>query len=163
MGTILYEMATAKVAFTGASLMETVVNITSGRPQPMMSYRPDTPPAFAELVDRAISLDPDRRIVTIEELRAGLKAALDGRQRVATPVGGMPAISKPQPTPPPGAKLTPIPGSSVAPPGASLHNQPRAVESAPTQSPARRSNIWIIASTALIAIAGTIAIVFAMS
>ena len=32
MGAILYEMATQKVAFTGESLVATVVNITSGRP-----------------------------------------------------------------------------------------------------------------------------------
>src|SRR5678816_1332932 len=53
MGTILYEMATQKVAFTGESLAATVVNITSGRPASITTYRSDAPPAFVDLVDRA--------------------------------------------------------------------------------------------------------------
>ncbi len=170
MGTILYELATQKTAFTGASLLETVVNITQGRPTPILAYRPDAPPAFVDLVDRAINPDPDRRIMTIEELRAGLKAALEPsihRGRAATPVSGSPAVSKPQPTPAPGSKLTPVPGSTVTPvpgssrsplPSTTLHAQPRVVEASP-----RKINFWIIASTALVAIAFTLAIIFAIS
>src|SRR4051812_4843418 len=45
MGAILYEMATQKVAFTGESLVQTVVNITSGRPPPITQFRADAPPA----------------------------------------------------------------------------------------------------------------------
>jgi eukaryotic-like serine/threonine-protein kinase len=157
MGTILYELATQKVAFTGATLMETVVNITQGRPAPMLAYRPDAPPAFVDLIDRATSPDPDRRIVTIEELRAGLKAALESRQRTMTPVVGSPMVSKPNPTPPPGSRLTPVPGSSVAPatpsPAASLSHV-QVVE------PKRKSNLWIIASTAVLAVAITMAVMF---
>lgn len=173
MGTILYEFATQKVAFTGASLMETVVEITQGRPAPITQYRADAPPAFVDLVDRAINPDPERRIVTIEELRAGLKTALEPRQRVATPVGGVPALTKPQltpppgtqtatkqPTPPPGAHNTPIPGIMftplAAPSGASLHTGTAA-------APKRNMNLWIIASTAVVAIAVTLAVVFAMN
>jgi serine/threonine-protein kinase len=175
MGTILYELATQKIAFTGASLMETVVEITQGRPLPMTQFRADAPAAFVDLVDRAINPDPDKRITTIEELRAGLKAALDTRSRVATPVGGVPALSKPQPTPPPGTKapakeptpapggkvptsaqITPIPGIMftplAAPSGASLNQAPRA----------RNMNVWIIASTAVLAVAITLAVMFAM-
>jgi serine/threonine-protein kinase len=183
MGTILYELATQKVAFTGASLMETVVEITSGRPAPITQYRPDAPQAFIDLVDRAISPDPERRIVTIEELRSGLKSALEPaiRSRLATPVGGLPIIGGRHPTPPPGGRdptpppggrsLTPpssmpindlmsIPGLQMtplaAPSGASLHAEP-------AQKRRRNSSIWIIASTAVVAIAVTLAIVFAMN
>jgi eukaryotic-like serine/threonine-protein kinase len=111
MGTILYEMATQRTAYTGESLAQTVVNITSGRPAPIASFRPDTPPAFAELVDRAISLDPERRIVTIEELRAGLKTALEQRQRVTTGIAPLAAPPVQVTT----GRLTPVPGSTTVP------------------------------------------------
>jgi len=160
MGTILYEMATQKTAFTGATLMETVVEITQGRPTPMTHFRADAPPAFVDLVDRAVNPDPDKRIMTIEELRAGLKAALEPtvRGRLATPTSGVPMLAKPQV--PTTTRLTPVPGSTVAPsshqsvsPGTtSLHTQAAA--------PATKSNLWIIASTAVIAIAVALAIVF---
>jgi serine/threonine-protein kinase len=179
MGAILYEMATQKIAFTGATLMETVVNITQGRPVDMTQFRADAPPAFVDLVDRAINPDPERRITTIEELRAGLKQALDTRQRMTTPVGGMPALQRPTTAQPTTSRLTPVPGSTVtpgtpvtqtpasttpipglylsplaAPSGASLHS------GGVTRS---RMNWWIIASTAVVAIAGTLAVVFAMT
>jgi eukaryotic-like serine/threonine-protein kinase len=180
MGAILYEMATSKIAFTGATLLETVVNITQGRPVDMRQFRADAPPAFVDLVDRAINPDPERRITTIEELRAGLKQALEPRQRIVTPLGGMPALSPSHTTPPPTtSRLTPIPGSTVspatpmtsaptsssaipglymspltAPSGASLHDS----------KPRSAARNWIIiASTAVLAIAGTLAVVFAVT
>ncbi len=91
MGTILYEMATQRVAFTGADLVTTVENIVQGRPAPIHSLRPDAPQAFIDVVERAISTDPERRIVTIEELRSGLKAALEPRLRPATKPSSGPA------------------------------------------------------------------------
>jgi serine/threonine-protein kinase len=182
MGTILYELATQKVAFTGETLVQTVVNITSGRPEPMTTYRPDTPPAFAELIDRAISPDPERRITTIEELRAGLKAVLEpviSRPKVPTSLAGVQALSRPQPTPPPGGRAptpppggrspTPIPGLAgiTAAPGISLVSlpQPGGGTVSAAAAPASKSsiNLWLIASTAVLAIAGTLAVVFAMS
>ena len=132
MGTILYEMATQKVAFTGESLAATVVNITSGRPAPITSFRPDAPPAFVELIDRATSTDPERRITTIEELRRGLQKALEPRSRINTPTSGTIALPKPaQP--------------AAAPQGTSL---------SPPEK--RKVNYWVIAGTALIAILGVV-------
>jgi serine/threonine-protein kinase len=98
MGTILYEMATQRVAFTGETLAQTVTTITSGRPEPIEKLRSDAPPAFVDLVDRAISLDPTRRLVSIEELRSGLKEALDARARAATPPQGTKQPRQPAPT-----------------------------------------------------------------
>jgi serine/threonine protein kinase len=145
MGTILYEMATQKVAFTGESLVDTVTNITSGRPAPMQEFRPDAPSAFIELVDRATSLDPERRIVTIEELRAGLRSALDGvRGRAATPVSGVIALPRAS------SPTTLRPSSSTL--GTRL-----ATVAEPTT---RRLNLWIIGTTALLAIVAVLLVVF---
>ena len=182
MGTILYELATQRVAFTGETLVQTVVNITSGRPHPMSDYRPDTPTAFAELIDRAISPDPERRITTIEELRAGLKAVLEpviSRPRVPTSLAGMQPLSMPQLTPPPGGRAptpppggratTPVPGlASITPaPGISLLASAApgggTVASSASPTSSRTISLWIIASTAVIAIGATLAVVFAIT
>ncbi len=182
MGTILYELATQRVAFTGETLVQTVVNITSGRPHPMSDYRPDTPTAFAELIDRAISPDPERRITTIEELRAGLKAVLEpviSRPRVPTSLAGMQPLSMPQLTPPPGGRAptpppggratTPVPGlASITPaPGiillASAAPGGGTVASSASPTSSRTISLWIIASTAVIAIGATLAVVFAIT
>jgi len=97
MGTILYEMATQKVAFAATTVPEALMRIVSGYPEPLLAHRKDAPPAFAELVDRAMSREKMRRILTIEELRAGLRKALAPeafvvRQRIATPIAGSPRL-----------------------------------------------------------------------
>jgi serine/threonine-protein kinase len=149
MGTILYEMATQRVAFTGETLSHTVGNITSGRPEPMATLRPDAPAAFVDLVDRAISLDPARRIVTIEDLRAGLRAVLEPRLRTQTPIGGVPVPSKaasgpialPRTSTGPLALQTPI-----------THNtRPPQATATRVETP-RRTGLWVIGATALLAI-----------
>ncbi|MDQ3339620.1 MAG: serine/threonine protein kinase [Myxococcota bacterium] len=101
MGTILYEMATQKVAFDATTVAEALMRIVSGHAEPLLEHRKDAPPAFVELVERAISRDA-RRILTIEELRAGLRKALAApvapppqrgtRERVGTPLAGSPVL-----------------------------------------------------------------------
>ena len=117
-----------------------------------------------------------RRRVGHETTAAALEPTI--RQRLATPVGGMPVVSNRQPTPPPGGRqLTPPPGSPTPPPGSTPINdlmQIPGLQMTPLAAPSGaslhkettakpRSNIWIIASTAVVAIAVTLAIVFAMT
>jgi eukaryotic-like serine/threonine-protein kinase len=101
MGAILYEMATQRIAFEATTVAETLSLVVSGTPEPITVHRKDAPTAFVELVERAITRDA-RRLRTIEELREGLKRALApqppervSRQRVATPVQGLPALIPP--------------------------------------------------------------------
>jgi serine/threonine protein kinase len=114
MSAILYEMATARLAFTGDSFAATVMQITAGRPDPIPAFRPDASPAFMDLVDRGISLDPARRIQTVDELRAGLRAALEPKNayRLNTPVAGIPripmALAPPRPASTPTSKIVAI-------------------------------------------------------
>jgi eukaryotic-like serine/threonine-protein kinase len=150
MGTILYELATQKVAYTGESLAATVVNITSGRPPPITTFRPDAPPAFVELIDRAISLDPERRIVAIEELRAGLKVALESRLRVATPVQGV------APLKPTGALPIQTPPFTSRPPSSPSLQPAKATSLAPQ----RNLNLWIIGASAIVAIVAVLLVAF---
>jgi serine/threonine-protein kinase len=156
MGAILYEMATQRVAFTGETLAVTVTNITSGRPEPMASLRPDAPAAFIELVDRAISLEPERRITTIEELRAGLKSALETRLRATTPVGGMPVV-KPVTAPIQVLAPSPLARASSPPlrPGAMVPAfavPASAVQGVTTHTGANHLPYWIIGTTAVVAL-----------
>ena len=136
MGTILYELATGKVAYTGETLAATVVNITSGKPPPITTLRPDAPPAFVELIDRAISTDPERRIVTIEELRAGLKNALEPRLRAATPVQG----------------VAPLPRASSPAVVARASSPALSVQGVTTLPAKRNLKMWLIGTVALAAI-----------
>jgi len=115
MGAILYEMATGRKAFEGSGIAETLMKIMQARPDPIQAFRSDVPPHYIDLVDRALSLDQNRRLQTIEELRAGLHEALEPRNqiRIATPPAGSPVVRKP-PTPsatqlPPPAVVAPSP------------------------------------------------------
>jgi serine/threonine-protein kinase len=103
MGAILFEMATQKVAFGTGSVAECLMRIVSGEPEPLLAFRRDAPPAFVELVERAITRGPER-IQTIEELRMRLHKALAVEPPASTtvpirvtPVVGTPRLS---PTPP---------------------------------------------------------------
>jgi serine/threonine-protein kinase len=103
MAALLYEMATGVVAFRGDTLAGILMLILEGRPDPVAMYRPDASGLFIDLIDRGLSRDPARRISTIEQLRAGLRAALEPRNvyRLNTPVAGMPVVAAPQLVAPP--------------------------------------------------------------
>jgi serine/threonine-protein kinase len=157
MGTILYELATQRVAFTGETLAQTVSNITSGRPEPITSLRPDAPSAFVDLVDRATSLDPARRIVTIEELRAGLRTALEPRLRAQTPVTGVPASNKAASGP---IALPRTITGPLAPQTSITHNTRPSQAGATRVETPRRSGLWVIGATALLALLAVLVVAF---
>jgi eukaryotic-like serine/threonine-protein kinase len=109
MGALLYEMATGVVAFRGDSLAAILMLILEGRPDPITMYRPDASAGFVELIDRALSRDPARRIQTIEDLRSGLRTALEPRNvyRLNTPIAGIPVVRPPPRPPEPGPARAP--------------------------------------------------------
>ncbi len=136
-GALLYEMATGVVAFRGNSIASILMLIIDGRPDPISMYRPDASPAFVDLIDRALSRDPARRIATMEELRAGLRAALEPRNvyRLNTPVAGVRILPPPPPKPP----------------------EPRPQ----TLSRGSRRGLWIGATAAIAVVIGMVAIILA--
>jgi serine/threonine-protein kinase len=97
MGTILYEMATKQLAYKAPEVGMTLTIILEGKVPSITQHRKDAPPAFISLVERAISRDPEKRIQTIEELRTGLRAALEPKNayRLNTPVAGIPILMPP--------------------------------------------------------------------
>jgi serine/threonine-protein kinase len=153
MGTILYEMATQRAAFKADSIEETLALITTAEAYPIGMLRADVPRAFVELVGRAMEKNLEKRIQTIEELRAGLRAALEPRNayRLNTPVAGMPLVASPrlssQTVEPPTSTpmLTPKLGSVVS--AAVATDQLRAP--APASAPDRR-HWWILGAVATV-------------
>ncbi|MFN0252963.1 MAG: serine/threonine protein kinase [Kofleriaceae bacterium] len=97
MGTILYEMATKELAYKAPEVGMTLTIILEGNPPSITQFRKDAPKAFVSLVERAISRDPTKRIMTIDELRSGLRAALEPKNayRLNTPVAGVPIVMPP--------------------------------------------------------------------
>ena len=120
MGTILYEMATQRTAFRADDIEGTLAMIKNGDAYPIGMLRADAQRPFVDLVERAMSRDPAKRIQTIEELRAGLRAALEPRNayRLNTPVAGIPVLAplQKQPTKPPPMGTAAAAAASASPP-----------------------------------------------
>jgi hypothetical protein len=118
-------MATKQLAYKAPEVGMTLTIILEGKVPPITQYRKDAPPAFISLVERAISRDPEKRIMTIEELRTGLRAALEPKNayRLNTPVAGIPIV------------LPPATATEEARPGRSTGSQPLIDTPVPTKMP----------------------------
>jgi serine/threonine protein kinase len=96
MGAMLYEMATGRRAFGGANIADTLMQIMQSQPDSLYMFRNDAPPQFSDILQLALQKDPTRRTQSIEELRTGLREALDPRNlyRLNTPVGGTRVVER---------------------------------------------------------------------
>ncbi len=83
MGTILYEMATATVAFDGPSIPAVLYRVCHGRPRPLIELRPDAPPEFIDVVDRALTSAIDQRPHDVNQLRRDLRAAFGALEGIS--------------------------------------------------------------------------------
>ena len=109
MGTILYEMATATVAFNAPSIPAVLYRVCHGRPRPLIELRPDAPPEFIDVIDRALTREIDQRPHDVDQLRRELRAAFGALEGIGwseplrartrpivpvriTPAAGTPAI-----------------------------------------------------------------------
>jgi Tol biopolymer transport system component len=79
-GTVLYEMATGKKAFTGHSQASLIAAILEHEPAPISSIQPMSPPAFGRLVKNCVAKDPDERIQTAHDVALELKWIAEGSQ-----------------------------------------------------------------------------------
>jgi dipeptidyl aminopeptidase/acylaminoacyl peptidase len=73
-GVILYEMATARKAFTGESHASVIANILKSEPQPILAVAPTVPAPLERLIRRCLSKDPDDRWQTARDLMLELRA-----------------------------------------------------------------------------------------
>jgi serine/threonine-protein kinase len=71
-GVVLYEMATGRLPFAGASPSETVTNIFDKDPVPMRALAPARPAALEAVVTRLIAKRAEDRFQSAAELRDAL-------------------------------------------------------------------------------------------
>jgi eukaryotic-like serine/threonine-protein kinase len=89
-GAVLYEMATGRPAFDGATTAVIFHQILAEAPQPPLQLNPSLPPKLEEIINKALEKDRDLRCQTAAELRADLKRlkrdTSSGRDAAVEPV-----------------------------------------------------------------------------
>jgi serine/threonine protein kinase len=78
LGVVIYEMATGRLPFAGASPSETVTNVLEKDPIPLTRLSPHRPPQLERIVNQLVAKRAEDRCQSAEELRAALAAV---RQR----------------------------------------------------------------------------------
>jgi Tol biopolymer transport system component len=94
-GTVLYELATGRLAFPGATSAVVFDAILNRAPAPVTSLKSDVPSGLAQIVEKALEKDRELRYQSASELRADLRrlqrdsdlprTATAGRASGATP------------------------------------------------------------------------------
>jgi eukaryotic-like serine/threonine-protein kinase len=72
-GAVLYEMATGRPAFDGATTAVIFHQILAAAPEPAIKLNPSLPPKLEEIINKALEKDRDLRCQTAAEFRADLK------------------------------------------------------------------------------------------
>jgi serine/threonine-protein kinase len=75
LGVVMYEMATGRLPFAGASPAETVTNILEREPIPAVKLSPDLPGQLDRIVNRLIAKRAADRYQTARELQEDLQKA----------------------------------------------------------------------------------------
>ncbi len=88
LGCLLYEMATGKRAFDGATQASVISAIMRDMPRPMVELVPMSPPALDRLVGALLAKDPDERVQTAHDAKLQLQWAAQPGTSVAS--GAMP-------------------------------------------------------------------------
>ena len=88
LGSILFEMATGKRAFTGKSKATLISSILATEPQPISQIQPLAPSALDHVVKKCLLKDPDERWQSAHDVASELKwiAEQSSQSRVTAPV-----------------------------------------------------------------------------
>jgi Tol biopolymer transport system component len=84
-GCVLYEMATGRKAFTGASQASLISSIMKEEPAPISTTSPTTPAALDRVVKRCLSKDPEDRWQNAADLKSELKWIAEGGSQSGIP------------------------------------------------------------------------------
>jgi eukaryotic-like serine/threonine-protein kinase len=72
LGEVIYEMATAKPAFSGTSRASLIASILTTEPPPITQLQPLTPPALERVIKKCLAKDPDERWQSASDLASEL-------------------------------------------------------------------------------------------
>ncbi|HJW13564.1 MAG TPA: protein kinase [Thermoanaerobaculia bacterium] len=78
LGTVLYEMATGRKAFTGATQATVISAILRDDPKPVSQVQPMSPPAFDRVVKTCLAKDPEDRWQSAGDVAKELKWIAEG-------------------------------------------------------------------------------------
>ncbi len=73
LGILLYELATGRRPFAGATSADVSSSILRDLPQPVLQVRADLPADFGRVIARCLEKDPDRRVQTAKDVRNELE------------------------------------------------------------------------------------------
>jgi Tol biopolymer transport system component len=85
LGCVLYEMATAKRAFAGATQASLISSIMKDQPRPIAELQELAPPGLDRLVRACLEKDPQERIQTAQDVRLHLRWIAEGGSQAGVP------------------------------------------------------------------------------
>ncbi len=74
LGAVMYEMAAGRLAFSGATTVDTLVSILEKEPPPLDHDAPEVPTEFQRIISKALRKDREERYQTIKDLLIDLKS-----------------------------------------------------------------------------------------
>jgi hypothetical protein len=86
LGCVLYEMATGRRAFEGATQASLISSIMRDAPRPMTELAPMSPPALERVVRHCLAKDPDDRIQTAHDVKLQLEGIAEPGSQVGAQV-----------------------------------------------------------------------------
>ena len=84
LGVVMYEMATGRLPFAGASPSETVANVLDKDPAPLTSLAPQHPKSLEHVVQRLLAKRAGDRYPTADELAGALGGVSSPNARIGT-------------------------------------------------------------------------------
>jgi Tol biopolymer transport system component len=84
-GAVLYEMATGRRAFEGASRASLIASIMSSQPRAISELQPMTPPALERLTRKCLAKDPDERWQSAADVADELRWITAGGSQTGIP------------------------------------------------------------------------------
>ncbi|HEY3124356.1 MAG TPA: WD40 repeat domain-containing serine/threonine protein kinase, partial [Thermoanaerobaculia bacterium] len=92
LGAVLYEMATGRKAFSGATQASLISAILRDDPEPISQIQPMSPPLLSRVVKTCLAKDPEDRFQTAHDVKLELRWIAEGSSQAGLPgsVAGFP-------------------------------------------------------------------------
>jgi serine/threonine-protein kinase len=167
LGCVVFEMLAGRVPYPGHSETAKLVAHATKQPPALTEIRPDTPPAVAEVVSKAMARDPAERFQTATEFSDALAAAVAGEpvRAAAAPAPRartQPAARDAEPStaagPPPAAEPSTAAEPSPAAPAPTAATPPATGTPPPPAGRSRRPLILAAGAVALVAVIAAVAV-----